>query len=623
MFPKKSLKVLLSIFTITLLVGLGFRVALALNYIDFSGTDTQAIRWPAGQTLSFVQGGAERIRIDATTGNVVIPQGLTVSGTFSMTGTYTGSVSAGNISSGDFGSNYSGGNFSFPANVGIGTTGPGAKLEISGTSDALRFLVDDSNTVTLNTNVLDREAHLTLASGGNITLTPYSSAQNVVISQGNVGIGTTSPGAKLDVVGNIMLSGGNRLITADSSDGADNRYLAISGGGSAISSRGSYIYFQCNEDVSNPGKLILAAGNVATGDIVFRTGADDPKVTILANGNVGIGTTSPAQKLHIKGGDNTGLQINGSDYGEGYIKITGRDQNIGGTVSSFYHTIDVKMKTQGDNAGNGVETTIMQLFKEGWGGGDIVSFPRGNVGIGYTDTSGNKLAVNGAIYSPTSITAGTQLCIGASCQSSWASVGGGPWATSGNNIYNTNSGNVGIGTTGPLNKLHVSGNVEDNLVRLHNNSTTFNETSIRFRAQSPASENAHADFGFKATGSEVGYFFFKAPYSSTERMVVNTAGNVGIGTTGPSDKLYIIGNDNQITVDTVSEGAAGIFLRQAGVRQWELYDYQDKFHLYNYGTASDSITVLQSNGNVGIGTTGPYGKLSIVGTQGINNLVTI
>ena len=130
MFPKKSLKVLLSIFTITLLVGLGFRVALALNYIDFSGADTQDIRWPAGQTLSFVQGGSERLRIDATTGNVVIPQGLTVSGTFSMTGTYTGSVSAGNISSGDFGSNYSGGNFSFPANVGIGTTSPVTLLHL-------------------------------------------------------------------------------------------------------------------------------------------------------------------------------------------------------------------------------------------------------------------------------------------------------------------------------------------------------------------------------------------------------------------------------------------------------------------------------------------------------------
>src|SRR3990167_2968102 len=141
MFPKKSLKVLLSIFTITLLVGLGFRVALALNYIDFSGTDTQDIRWPAGQTLSFVQGGAERMRIDATTGNVVIPQGLTVSGTFNMTGTYTGSVSAGNVTSGDFGSNYSGGNFSFPANVGIGTTSPGAKLHIEDNSANPTILV--------------------------------------------------------------------------------------------------------------------------------------------------------------------------------------------------------------------------------------------------------------------------------------------------------------------------------------------------------------------------------------------------------------------------------------------------------------------------------------------------
>ena len=55
---KKPLTILLSIFVATAVIGLGFRVALALNYIDFSGTDTQDIRWPAGQTLSFVQGGA-------------------------------------------------------------------------------------------------------------------------------------------------------------------------------------------------------------------------------------------------------------------------------------------------------------------------------------------------------------------------------------------------------------------------------------------------------------------------------------------------------------------------------------------------------------------------------------
>src|SRR3989338_5753963 len=316
MFPKKSLKVLLSIFTITLLVGLGFRVALALNYIDFSGTDTQAIRWPAGQTLSFVQGGAERIRIDATTGNVVIPQGLTVSGTFSMTGTYTGSVSAGNISSGDFGSNYSGGNFSFPANVGIGTTGPGAKLEISGTSDALRFLVDDSNTVTLNTNVLDREAHLTLASGGNITLTPYSSAQNVVISQGNVGIGTTSPGTPLHVYysdaavydpteyGFDVFKG----LKVENIDTTTNAYAEITLKAGNSNSAGGRILV-ANED-ANAGSMMAFHTRSDTGLDFHRSGTSSYQIKVNSNndlyfyrsgtkvtfdntGNVGIGTTSP------------------------------------------------------------------------------------------------------------------------------------------------------------------------------------------------------------------------------------------------------------------------------------------------------------------------------------------
>src|SRR3989344_4862285 len=424
------------------------------------------------------------MRIDATTGNVVIPQGLTVSGTFSMTGTYTGSVSAGNISSGDFGSNYSGGNFSFPANVGIGTTGPGAKLEISGTSDALRFLVDDSNTVTLNTNVLDREAHLTLASGGNITLTPYSSAQNVVISQGNVGIGTTSPGAKLDVVGNIMLSGGNRLITADSSDGADNRYLAISGGGSAISSRGSYIYFQGNEDASNPGKLILAAGNVATGDIVFRTGADDPKVTILANGNVGIGTTSPGTPLHVYYSD--AAVYDPTEYGFDVFKGL-KVENIDTTTNAY---AEITLKAGNSNSAGG----RILVANEDANAGSMMAFHT------RSDTGGTN---------------------------EWMRI--------------TNTGNVGIGTTNPGAALHVAPNNNNNDGDIKVGARAW------FSHRDAGQTNTWIANDYNSNTATFG-IRMKGVASGNEVLTVLGSGNVGIGTTSPGYKLDVYGASAAIRI---------------------------------------------------------------------------
>ncbi len=68
--------------------------------------------------------------ISVSGSNVGMGGNLTVAGTIS--GTYTGTMSAGNVSAGSFGSNTGGGNYSFPGSLGIGTASPGAVLDVAG-----------------------------------------------------------------------------------------------------------------------------------------------------------------------------------------------------------------------------------------------------------------------------------------------------------------------------------------------------------------------------------------------------------------------------------------------------------------------------------------------------------
>lgn len=100
-----------------------------------------------------------------------------------------------------------------------------------------------------------------------------TTVDNNIWRTGNVGIGTSSPAQKLDINGNLRLQGGTR-------------YLYFTGGNAYVRTTDAsrHIYFQ--------------AGGTTTR--LFISGS---------NGNVGIGTVSPAAKLDITSSDHTGFRL--------------------------------------------------------------------------------------------------------------------------------------------------------------------------------------------------------------------------------------------------------------------------------------------------------------------------
>ncbi len=157
--------------------------------------------------------------------------------TSGVSGAVTGTVSAANVSSGNFGANTGGGNYTFPANVGIGTGSPNAKVDIlqSGTINTTtpgtgRYGIH----LTPADTVVDKTVGITFGAGDTSSGTTaqagiysqYSGAYGtklyfattnsyavgsktamMIDSGGNVGIGNIAPGQKLDVTGNIRSSG--------------------------------------------------------------------------------------------------------------------------------------------------------------------------------------------------------------------------------------------------------------------------------------------------------------------------------------------------------------------------------------------------------------------------------
>ncbi|MDQ3014706.1 MAG: hypothetical protein M3Q73_02495, partial [bacterium] len=166
----------------------------------------------------------------------------------------------------------------FAGNVGIGTTSPYAKLSIH------------ANNGETNTTLFNISSSTVAATSSFLT----------VLNNGNVGIGTSNPGSLLEVSGGIASIGvtSANIATAlsisntHSNAGTDRGVrMQFMGGGGLVPL--SYINSAYSDNTGNSGYLSFST----------RTGNSSPseKMRIDANGNVGIGTSSPYAKLSVSG----------------------------------------------------------------------------------------------------------------------------------------------------------------------------------------------------------------------------------------------------------------------------------------------------------------------------------
>ena len=203
----------------------------------------------------------------------------------------------------------------FAGDVGIGTTSPGAKLTVKGSGLTSQdfFHIEDSGGVRMLEVTSDAagNAGLQVKNTSGTTTSFMNSSGNSYLNGGNVGIGTTSPVAKLDVIGQ-----GTGPSVFDYSYATDAG-IRIHGDESAMDIVGTdsgnhastILLRNGNEGfglLNNPNLNTLQFRSFtasADGFAIHNTGSGLSSlvdiITLEKTGNVGIGTASPVQKLHL------------------------------------------------------------------------------------------------------------------------------------------------------------------------------------------------------------------------------------------------------------------------------------------------------------------------------------
>ncbi|PIQ80506.1 MAG: hypothetical protein COV79_00070, partial [Parcubacteria group bacterium CG11_big_fil_rev_8_21_14_0_20_41_14] len=429
-------------------------------------------------------------------------------------------------------------------------------------------------------------------------------AHNTYIS-GNVGIGTTAPANKLVVKGDGSSTG---LMIG----GATTYEFAVD----SITAATDYLNFRsvsANTNTTHVNNIL----------VLQRTG------------NVGIGTASPLAKLDVAGAATIGGQLT-FDAGNTIQTTAMNTLTLGGATTG-----NIVLNPANAAAGGAVLPNTNNVTDIGSSTLQFRNIYATNFIGGSSGVQGLWQRTSGSL-APTNIT--DSINLGATATSSALVHLAG---TANENSW-INTGNVGIGTTGPIARLEVNGRAifhtegyGPNDISSANVTIQQNLNTLGLTTQSFPTSNQWA---FRLRDVVEGDFAIYDVVNSASRIYINSSGNVGIGTTSPDVKLAIEGTssvatgdgselvtfrDNRTTTGSALNYVLGINRQNSATAAWYLGNDGNSNAVFSTnnsdmrighdisGTFYEDITIkgtgVTGTGNVGIGTTSPVAKLEAAG----------
>jgi hypothetical protein len=594
--------------------------------------------------------------------------------------------------------------------VGIGTTGPGAKLDVVGTIRTTNasgnqanftgssLLFPDASTTTIGANVANFNPgtkNLAIGSSStkwnavNVTSNTYRWTSGGFGNGGELNISSSSmdvdvllkieDGVNIENLANatsdtdkflvsdpgqsdrVKYRTGTQVLSdigaASSSDLSS--YLPLAGGtmtgdllmdgkagtGNVIglatgtSSNAMSLKLYTYNNIDPGGGLGTSTGNMIQADLgsnlVLRQTANDGDITFQSDdglggiatyltldgsstdayfsnpGNVGIGATSPNAKLHVSGSgigakihssQSTGLEVSGG----GNTQDIARFQNVAGSTKvTINHAGDVGIGTTSPADKLTVENGNIRLNSTSSypSQGLLAHWNNSSPGMGGISWRNDPGFIGSEWYHYRQTSPYTQARIRLIGD---ASSGGMFVNLNGSDVFTikTSSGNVGIGATSPSYTLDVDGQIRGEQYLRLKDTAGANQFSIRAESTYGTLDNGSKTFNYIASN----HLFL---VGTSEKMRINSSGNVGINTNGPASKLEVNGE-----ID--ANGGDGYRIETKPFATWSsdlltLGDWDGEgFNTRFMGDTSSEVMRIKGT-NVGIGTTAPSGKLEVHG----------